>query len=187
MRAKHHRMLPQIWKDEYNFIYRVHGLGLESPQVKNWSRQLIPERTLGCGFCVQYFETFEERFQHVASHFEQGCRKKSWSRSTVILSLLAQPSINPDWQSLRGQISGVCTISDISWLESSSTNSLQRRLESGTESGRDLAIAAYNLSSLCAGDTKRVSHDEGVEVLENPIGSIDKHVDSVGFFRADTV
>lgn len=177
--------LPQRRKAESNYILRVHGLGLESPQAKLWSRQL-PERTLGCGFCVQYFETFEERSQHVATHFEQGSRKKSWSGSTVILSLLNQPFISSDWQSLRREISDLYTISDISWPESSSTDSLQRRLECGTESGRDLAIAAYNLSSLCAGDVNMTGPNEGMEALQYPIGSIDSLAD-LEFFRTDMV
>ena len=132
---------------------------------------------------MQYFETFEERSQHVASHFEQGCRKRLWSRSTVILSLLTQPFIDSEWKSLRSKVSGLCNISGISWPESSSTDSLQRRLESGTEIGRDLARAAYNLSSLCA----EVGHNEGIKVLQDPLGSIDNHADFLDFFRTDTV
>ena len=184
---KHHQMLIQIWKAQSNFILRVHGLSLESPQVSKWSRELLPERTLGCGFCVQYFETFEERFQHVASHFEQGWRKESWSRSTVILSLLAQPGINSDWQFLRSRISGPCTISDISWPESSSTDSLQRRLESDTERGRDLALEAYKLSSLCGGGTKRIGLNQGMEILPNSNSSIHNHADPLDLFPTDTM
>ena len=119
----------------------------------------------------------------MASHFEQGCRKRSWSRSTVILSLLAQPFINSDWQSLRRGVPGLGTISGISWPESSSSDSLQRRLESGTENGRDLAIAAYNLSSLCDG----VGPDEVMEAPQGPIGSIGNDAILLDFFRTDAM
>ena len=137
-------------KDKFAKHLQVHGLGLESPQVASWSQQL-PERVLGCGFCVLYFETFEERSQHVAHHFEQGYRKESWTQSTVILSLLSQPSVSSHWLFLQSSASHGTSDSMISWPESSSTDVLQRRLENVTEDGQELAIAAYNLSSLCLG------------------------------------
>ena len=123
----------------------------------------------------------------MASHFEQGCRKESWSRSTVILNLLAQPFINSEWQSLRAESSGLFTESDISWPESSSTDSLQHRLEIGTESGRDLAIAAYNLSSLCAGDIKFLDANEGIEALQNRAGSMNNYTEPLDFLGINTV
>ena len=105
----------------------------------------------------------------------------------MILNLLAQPFINSDWQSLRAESSGLFTESDISWPESSSTDSLQHRLEIGTESGRDLAIAAYNLSSLCAGDIKNIDANEGTETLRNPVGSIDNYAEPLDFLGIHTV
>lgn len=143
----------------------MHGLSLESPQVKGWTR-LLPERALGCGFCVKYFDSFEDRFQHVAAHFEQGCPKSSWSRSIVLLSLLTQPFVNPEWKSLQDNVTDLAT--SISWPESSSTDSLQRRLEDGMVDGPNLAIAAYNLSSLCSGEAKPIGSEKCIEKSAKP-------------------
>ena len=137
-------------KDKFAKHLQVHGLSLESPQVAPWG-QLIPERVLGCGFCVHYFDKFEERAQHVAFHFEQGCRKESWDRSTVISSLLARPFVASHWLSLHSSNSPDAISAGVSWSDSSSTDELQRRLENDVDNGLDLAVAAYNLSSLCPG------------------------------------
>lgn len=149
-------------KDKFAKHLQVHGLGLESPQVTNWSQQL-PERVLGCGFCVLCFDTFEERSQHVAHHFEQGYRKELWTQSTVILSLLSQPSVSSHWLFLRSNANHfIPSNSMISWPESNSTDVLQRRLENVTDDGQDLAIAAYNLSSLCMGGIAGTIFDQSL-------------------------
>ncbi|KAG7008893.1 hypothetical protein G7Y79_00004g014770 [Physcia stellaris] len=167
-------------KDKFAKHLRVHGLSLESPQVQRWTR-LLPERALGCGFCVRYFDNFEDRFQHVAAHFEQGCTRSSWSRSTVLLSLLTQPFVISEWQSLQGTIIDLAT--SISWPESSSTDSLQRRLEDGTTDGSNLAIAAYNLSSLCSGEAKPVGSHKDLRIPANPVYAVSNSADHLGSFE----
>lgn len=155
-------------KDKFANHLRVHGLSLESTQVAHWC-QPLHERVLGCGFCVHYFDRFEERSQHVASHFEQGYRKDSWNRSTVILSLLAQPFVTLHWLSLQESASRMASNAYISWPESSSTDVLQRRLEDGSEDGLDLAVAAYNLSSICSGEREKI---KSKPIPEHPANSL---------------
>ena len=171
-------------KDKFAKHLRVHGLGLESPQVAHWSRPLS-ERVLGCGFCVHYFNSFEERSQHIAGHFESGCRKDSWCQSTVIQSLLTQPSVTPYWQSLQSSTLRVTSNSSVSWPESSSTDVLQRRLEDASENGRDLAVAAYNLSSLCLGEAEKIAGDEKPEAWDQSIDDIRHDADPFDLYQME--
>ena len=166
----HHKMHLCIYKpvagrtfhrrDKFAKHLQVHGLTLESPQVARWSRPRN-ERRLGCGFCVKNFATFEERSQHVACHFEQGRRREGWSQSTVINSLLTQPSVRTHWDSLLDTSSNSANVSCISWPPSSSTDALQHRLEDAVTDGCELAIMAYNLSSLCSTTIEYSGNREG--------------------------
>ena len=86
-----------------------------------------------------------EQLNHIDNeHFKNGQGKSSWDISTVIKGLLHQPKVEKYWNRLLG--------SDPSLLESSfrwntpAAENLQAQLETGDESGGDLALTAFGSS-----------------------------------------
>ena len=66
----------------------------------------------------------------------------------MILGLLSQPRTALSWQSLLGAAFGGEPAPPVSWSEDFAPE-IQRRLEEGQENGHDLALAAFQSSSLC--------------------------------------
>ena len=103
------------------------------------------KRAFSCGFCVKTFSSIMEQLNHIDNeHFKNGQGKSSWDISTVIKGLLHQPKVEKYWNRLLG--------SDPSLLESSfrwntpAAENLQAQLETGDESGGDLALTAFGSS-----------------------------------------
>ena len=136
-----------VRKDKFVKHLASHGLSSDCAQVARWSRRL-PPRISGCGFCVRGFNDSNERSLHVAKHFESGCDRTEWDRSKVILGLLSQPRTALSWQSLLGATFKGQPAPPISW-SSALAPEIQKRLEEGQENGHDLALAAFQSSSLC--------------------------------------
>lgn len=149
-----------VRKDKFIKHLASHGLSSNSPQVARWTRKL-PNRLSGCGFCIRGFNDFNERSLHVAKHFESGCDRADWDRSKVILGLLSQPHTAISWQSLLGGSFGGRPSPDIAWSEELAPG-IQKRLEEGQDSGHNLALAAFQSSSLCrtAGQDQENNHQQ---------------------------
>ena len=164
----------RTWVRKDKFVKHLAGHGLSStcPQVAKWSRKL-PPRISGCGFCIRGFHDSNERSVHVAKHFESGCDRSDWDLSKVILGQLGQPRTALSWQSILGATFGGHPSPPISWSESLAPG-IQKRLEEGRENGHDLALAAFQLSSLC----RPVTQDES---------TLDEHSRSVLDPNQDTV
>ena len=136
-----------VRKDKFVKHLAIHGLSSNCSQVARWSRKL-PPRISGCGFCVRGFNDANERCLHVAKHFESGSDRSEWDRSKVILGLLSQPRTALSWQSLLGGAFGGEPAPPVSWSEDLAPE-IQKRLEEGQENGHDLALSAFQSSSLC--------------------------------------
>ena len=139
-----------VRKDKFVKHLASHGLSRDCAQVKRWSRKL-PSRISACGFCIRGFNDSNERCLHVAKHFESGSERAEWDRSKVILGLLSLPRTAMSWQSLLGATFRGKPSPPISWSEEL-TPGIQKRLEESKENGHDLALAAFELSSLCQPD-----------------------------------
>lgn len=152
----------RTWVRKDKFVKHLisHGLSSNSPQVARWTRKL-PNRLSGCGFCIRGFNDFNERSLHVAKHFESGCDRADWDHSKVILGLLSQPHTAMSWQSLLGERFGGQPSPQIAWSEELAPG-IRNRLEEGQDSGYDLALAAFQSSSLCqkAGHEQENSHQQ---------------------------
>lgn len=152
----------RTWVRRDKFVKHLlsHGLSSDSPQVARWTRKL-PNRLSGCGFCIRGFNDFNERSLHVAKHFESGCDRADWDHSKVILSLLSQPHTAMSWQSLLGERLGGQPSPRIAWSEEFAPG-IRKRLEEGQDSGFNLALAAFQSSSLCqtAGHDQENSHQQ---------------------------
>ena len=152
-----------VRKDKFVKHLASHGLSSSCPQVAKWSRKL-PPRISGCGFCIRGFNDSNERSLHVAKHFESGSQRTDWDHSKVILGQLGQPRTALSWQSILGATFGGQPSPPISWSESLASG-IQKRLEEGRENGHDLALAAFELSSLCQ-TAKRDESDCDQPVLD---------------------
>lgn len=52
----------------------------------------------GCGFCTHFSNSWRDRCNHIAHHFEKdGKTMKNWHQTNVILSLLQRPDIKAEW------------------------------------------------------------------------------------------
>ena len=147
-----------VRKDKFVKHLAIHGLSGNCSQVARWSRKL-PPRISGCGFCVQGFNDANKRCLHVAKHFESGCDRSDWDRSKVILGLLGQPRTALSWQSLLGAAFGGEPAPPVSWSEEFAPG-IQKRLEDGQENGHDLALAAFQSSSLCQMATSKQPRED---------------------------
>ncbi|ORY60672.1 uncharacterized protein BCR38DRAFT_317055, partial [Pseudomassariella vexata] len=70
------------------------------PHSDNVVKYMRKRKAWGCGFCAAMHGKLEKHYEHVASHFEQGCAKSDWLHSNVIYGLLHQPSILEAWRDL---------------------------------------------------------------------------------------
>ena len=73
----------------------------KSPEyVKEWELQVEPRSGFGCGYCIRYLRTWNDRTSHVCAHIEQEQKRKSldWNRNFVILSLLHHPLLHAEWE-----------------------------------------------------------------------------------------
>lgn len=148
-----------VRKDKFVKHLTSHGLSSNCAQVKRWSRKLPPKLS-ACGFCIRGFNDSNERCLHVAKHFESGSDRAKWDRSKVILGLLSQPRTALSWQSLLGAAFKGRPSPPISWSEELAPE-IQKRLEENKENGHDLALAAYELSSLCQPDQSGANQQLG--------------------------
>ena len=132
-------------KDRFIKHLASHAIGNNSSKIAEWSLQPFG-RIWGCGFCVRAFDDFEERSFHVGKHFKQGFEMGHWSTSTIIQSLLTQPSILPAWNSLVAAKFGSRILPSPSW-PSDRCDSLQNSLEEQVGPPSRLAKMAFVLSS----------------------------------------
>ena len=52
----------------------------------------------GCGFCTHFSNSWRDRCNHIAQHFEKdSMTMRSWHQTNVILSLLQRPIIKTEW------------------------------------------------------------------------------------------
>jgi hypothetical protein len=82
----------------------------------------------GCGFCSSLLTTWEERCEHIASHFEEKGGSK-WNFTNVVLGLLKQTDASQAWSALMQQRHGEeANWPRLSW-ESKKCNRLRYKLE----------------------------------------------------------
>ena len=123
----------------------THGISADeaSTLADRW-RYTPNKNAFSCGFCVKLFPSLTDRLNHIDhEHWSRGQAMSEWSLTNVIRGLLLQPNVSNAWQSLLTSHPTVLE-SGFSW-ELPTAEGLQLRLETGEESGRDLAVAAFRL------------------------------------------
>ncbi|KAH9862583.1 hypothetical protein IAQ61_010000 [Plenodomus lingam] len=99
-----------------------------SPCVKKYEIVMHDKDAWGCGFCASLLTTWEERCEHIASHFEEKGATK-WNFTNVILGLLKQNEVAQAWQQMMSQRHGdEQNWPTLSW-ESKKCNRLRYKLE----------------------------------------------------------
>ena len=63
----------------------------------------ILTRFRGCGFCGAFVPSRDRYFDHVARHYEEGCKKSEWNHSKVIYGLLHNPHVKQAWDELQDE------------------------------------------------------------------------------------
>lgn len=69
-----------------------------SPCVKKYEIVMHNKDAWGCGFCANLLTSWEDRCEHIASHFEE--KRSKWDFTNVILGLLKQPDVSLAWNKL---------------------------------------------------------------------------------------
>ena len=117
------------------------------PKTDACRRGLPKKRAWGCGFCCQALLTWDERIDHIAQHYEEGSKPSEWDYSSVILSLLMQPSVIDAWKTLINARFG---FHSEQWLvcrwSQENTVGLQAGLEGDCEDLENLATEALDLA-----------------------------------------
>ena len=90
----------------FGYEHRGHTMGTLTDIVTT----LLPKRVFGCGFhdCENLSTSWEQWFNHIASHMTAGVRPAQWSDSVVISNLLRQNLLRQPWENLLYQIHGTC-------------------------------------------------------------------------------
>lgn len=103
------------------------------------------KRAFACGFCVKGFLSITEQLNHIdTEHYRHGLDKSGWNVNTVIKGLLRQPKVHKHWQRLLATDTPLSE-SLFRW-DPPAAKDLQAKLETGEESGADLALAAFGSS-----------------------------------------
>lgn len=102
------------------------------------------------------------RLSHMAQHMDDGCTRADWDLCNVVRSLLSQPRVALDWQAVLHECFSDRNPATISW-SNEVASALQKRLEDGEESGRELALAALRLcqSSSCVVENTYTTSRDG--------------------------
>jgi hypothetical protein len=99
-----------------------------SPCVKKYEIVMHDKDAWGCGFCACLLSTWEERCEHIASHFEEKGSSK-WNFTNVVLGLLKQVEVAEAWNQLMLQRHGdESNWPTLAW-ESKRCNRLRYKLE----------------------------------------------------------
>lgn len=129
-----------------------HLLPSHSPQVEEWQRT-PPRHVWACGFCADWsINGIEDRFRHIARHYETDCTIADWKHSDVTYKLLYQPYILSEWfEQCRSRFAPQTHPGewpDIFWSDDEA-KALQERLTAGQEEdARKLAEDAFNASQI---------------------------------------
>ena len=130
------------------------------PKTDACRRELPKKRAWGCGFCFQALLTWDERIDHIAQHYEEGKKASEWDYSSVILSLLLQPSMIDVWKSA---ISARFGIQSGQWLtcrwSQENTKHLLAGLEGDCQDLENLAAEALDLAQVKFADPVTQSTD----------------------------
>lgn len=59
-------------------LREVHGMEDMSEQAKAWSYPINSNWPRQCGFCGTYFDTWDQRMEHIGWHFEKGSQIQDW-------------------------------------------------------------------------------------------------------------
>lgn len=103
------------------------------------------KRAFACGFCVKGFLSITEQLNHIhTEHYRHGLDKSGWNVNTVIKGLLRQPKVHKHWQRLLATDTPLSE-SLFRW-DPPAAKDLQAKLETGEESGADLALTAFGSS-----------------------------------------
>ena len=160
---------PYYTKRDFNRHHRKVHKCHSCPKTDACRRGLPKKRAWGCGFCSKALLTWDERIDHIAQHYDEGKKMFEWECSSVILSLLLQPSMVDVWKALItsqfGYQSGqwpVCR-----WFQEN-TKDLQAGLEGGYQDSENLAIEALNLAEL----RSAVAVTQSIGWTENIVDSI---------------
>lgn len=99
-----------------------------SPCVKKYEIVMHDKDAWGCGFCACLLTTWEERCEHIASHFEEKSSTK-WNFTNVVLGLLKQTEVAHAWNQMMLQRHGdEQNWPSLAW-ESKKCNRLRYKLE----------------------------------------------------------
>jgi hypothetical protein len=113
----------------------------------------------GCGYCGETLVDWAQRVDHIGRHYSEGhVTKNNWSPWMMMLGLLRQPYVEPEWTALTEGLS----LFEIHWrhMPGAEFQKLKRDLEFASferADAQDLAWTAYMWSScypvqLSAGD-----------------------------------
>lgn len=88
---------------EKDFIHHHQGshrcqVCVPKKHVEMARKKRVARTGWGCGFCVHFSESWQERCNHISEHFEKmGNTMADWKHSRVIWSLLQRPEILQEW------------------------------------------------------------------------------------------
>jgi hypothetical protein len=112
----------------------------------------------GCGFCAALLNTWEERCEHIAQHFEE--KRSGWKFTNVILGLLKQTDVAQAWNHLLTQRHGEQqNWPQLTW-ESKKCNRLRYKLETKWD------IRAFDIEALVR-ETYELAEIQSPEIKEN--------------------
>ncbi len=115
----------------------------------------------GCGFCACLLTTWEERCEHIASHFEEKGSTK-WNFTNVVLGLLKQTEVANTWNSMMTQRHGdKQNWPTLAW-ESKKCNRLRYKLETKWDT------RVFDIEKLVQ-DTYDMAEIEAKDVIEPTI------------------
>ena len=120
-----------------------HGIsGVAASELADKWQSKQKKRAFSCGFCIQHFSSITEHLNHIDNeHYKNGQDKASWDISTVVKGLLHQPKVFKYWQKMLASDTGLRE-SDI-WWDLDTAETLRTQLETGDDSGADIALTAY--------------------------------------------
>lgn len=129
-----------------------HSLPSDCPEVEEWERK-PPRHVWACGFCPdQHFNGVEDRWRHIARHYNGNFTIADWKHCAVTLKLLGQSFVVAEWfehcRMMFAPETHPGKWPPIVWSDDEA-KALQERLTAGQEEdGKKLAEDAFNASQI---------------------------------------
>jgi hypothetical protein len=84
-----------------NSFKKHHERSHQCKKCPHARKAMVPQEqrvAWGCGICKALLRSWDERIEHVATHYEEGKTKKDWAHSKVVYGLLHQEDIISRWR-----------------------------------------------------------------------------------------